>query len=82
MAQASLSLLLKEGTTQGRLELYPKALSTLQPSFLEWDCYCPAEGSNHQQRPLPPGHHLAAWDSPKKPSSWAVACKNWNSCST
>ncbi|KAF5926153.1 hypothetical protein HPG69_011279 [Diceros bicornis minor] len=41
------------------------------------------QGAAATSKPSPASREpgLATWDSPKNPSSWAVACKNWNSCS-
>lgn len=67
-----------------RAQTGPKGFLPLLCSHCpEFSSHCPVGGSNHQQAcPCLPRPGLAGWNSPKNPSSWAVACKNWNSCST
>lgn len=67
------------GRTSFKRKTNSGLLGAKDPS-LKSGSHFPAGGSSHQQA-YPWGAWDGAWNSPKIPSSWAQACKNWNNFS-
>lgn len=78
---AQLLFSLKREQPKERTQAGPKGLYTAA-STPDLGLLLPTRGQQPAaDLPLPPGAWAGCWDSPKSPSSWAVARKNWNNCS-